>query len=234
MVSATDTSRDDDAQAAESQQSVAAFVTDPRRSLVQIWGQTPRQRLMETLWEYLGQPLMRLTFHNWYPLRRALLRLFGANVHPTARIRPSVKISHPWHLTIGAYTAVGDNAILFCLGPISVGDRCTISQYAHLCAGSHDYRQKHMPLITDSIVVEDDVWIAADVFVGPGVCIGTDTLVGARSTVLHSLPPRSICVGDNAKRIGDRAVRTPQPPASRTSIRSEASTATPPAGPPPA
>lgn len=185
----------------------ADFTTDPSRSIAQIDGQTPRERLVQALWDLFGRPLMRLTFHNWYGLRRRLLTLFGAKIHPSARIRPTVRISQPWRLTVGAHTAIGDHAILFCLGPITIGDRCTISQYAHLCAAGHDYRDKAMPLIRDPIVIEDDVWIAADVFVGPGVTIGRDTVVGARSTVFHSLPAKSICAGDNARRLGDRLVR---------------------------
>jgi putative colanic acid biosynthesis acetyltransferase WcaF len=64
-----------------------------------------------------------------------------------------------------------------------------------------------MTLLATPIVIEDDVWIAADVFVGPGVTIGRDTVVGARSTVLHSLPPGMICGGDNARPIRPREVR---------------------------
>lgn len=192
--------------APDKNEEVAAFVTDPRRSIAQIRGRTPRERLRETLWEIIGQPLMRLTFHNWYGIRRRLLNLFGADIHPTARVRPTARISHPWRLTVGAHTAIGDHAILFCLGAISIGSRCTISQYAHLCAGGHDYTRKDMPLISDPIIIEDDVWIAADVFVGPGVRIEEDTVVGARSTVIHSLPPRSVCAGDSAKAIRTREV----------------------------
>lgn len=186
-------------------------MTDPGRSVSEMYGLTPRERLRESLWGLVGRPLMRLTFHNWYRLRRELLRLFGADIHPTARVRPSVRISHPWRLRIGAQTTIGDRAILFCLGQISIGDRCTVSQYAHLCAGGHDYTRRDMPLITDPITIEDDVWIAADVFVGPGVTIERDTVVGARSTVVHSLPERSICAGDSAKPLKARHVRQPAP-----------------------
>ncbi len=176
-----------------------------------VHGGSRRERLLETLWDLCGQPLMRLTFHNWYGLRRRLLNLFGATIHPTARIRPSARISYPWRLKVGAHTAVGDNAILFCLGPVTIGDRATISQYAHVCSGSHDYTSRAMTLVTKPIVIEDDVWIAADVFVGPGVRIGKDSVVGARSTVLHSLPPGMICGGDNAKAIRPREIRWPPP-----------------------
>ena len=94
---------------------------------------------------------------------------------------------------IGAHSSVGDHTILFCLGPISIGERCTISQYAHLCSGTHDYTSRSMDLVTRPIIVEDDAWIAADVFVGPGVTIGRDSVVGARSTVFHSLPAGMAC-----------------------------------------
>lgn len=189
----------------------ASFVTDPYRSIRQVQGMTPGERLRETLWQMIGQRLFRLTFHNWYGVRRWLLRLFGADLDRTTRIRPSARVSHPWNLTVGAHSSIGDHAIMFCLGRITIGRRCTISQYAHLCAAGHDYTRKDMPLITKPIVIGDDVWIAADVFVGPGVTIGDDTVVGARSTVFHSLPARSICAGDNARRIADRVVRTPRP-----------------------
>lgn len=188
-------------------QSSRPLRTDAHQSVIQTTGSTPALRLKELAWEVVAQRLFRLSFHNWYTLRRILLKLFGATIDPTARIRPTTRISHPWNLTIGAHSTIGDHAVLYCLGPVTIGKRCTVSQYAHLCAGSHDYEQIHMPLIKDPIVLEDDVWIAADVFVGPGVVIGTDTIVGARSTVMHSLPEKSICAGDRAKRLAERLVR---------------------------
>lgn len=185
--------------------------TDPAASVAQVQGNTRRERLLETLWDLVGLPLMRLTFHNWYGLRRHLLNLFGAQIDRTARIRPSARISYPWRLKVGAQTAIGDHAIIFCLGPITIGSRCTISQYAHLCSGSYDYTSRAMTLVTRPIVIEDDAWIAADVFVGPGVTVGCDSVVGARSTVLHSLPPGMICAGDTAKPLRRREVHRASP-----------------------
>lgn len=190
--------------------------TDPAQSVADVRGRTSRERMLETLWDIFGQPLMRLTFHNWYGLRRRLLNFFGADIDPTARIRPSAKISYPWRLKVGAHTAVGDHSILFCLGPISIGARCTISQYTHLCSASHDYTTRAMTLINKPIVIEDDAWIAADVFVGPGVTVGKDCVVGARSTVLHSLPAGMICTGDSAHPIAPRNVRAPVSPSQAT------------------
>jgi len=133
-----------------------------------------------------------------------LLVMFGAKLHPSVRIHPTVRIEVPWHLTIGANTSAGDRAMLYCLGPVVIGDRVTISQMAHLCAGSHDYTDPTMPLLRPPITIEDDVWIAADVFVGPGVTVGRGTIVGARASVFGDLPPDTVCVGNPAKPIKSR------------------------------
>lgn len=115
-----------------------------------------------------------------------------------------MKVEIPWNLTIGPETIIGDDVILYCLGPVTIGSRVTISQLAHLCAGTHDFTRRDFPLLRLPIVIGDDVWIAADVFVGPGVTIGAGAVVGARSSVFHDLPPWQICVGAPAKPVKPR------------------------------
>ena len=90
---------------------------------------------------------------------------------------------------------------------MSLGDRVTVSQYAHLCAGTHDHTLRGMPLVPKPIVLEDDVWIAADVFVGPGVRVGAGTVVGARSSVFGDLPAWKVCVGNPARPVSDRVIK---------------------------
>ena len=165
------------------------------------------EKIARVLWNYGGQIVMRLTFHDWYALRNTLLRLFGATIGKDVRIRPSATIEQPWKLSIGANTAVGDRVILYCLAPIRVGSNCTISQYAHLCAGTHDYTRPDMPLVTIPVVIEDETWIAADVFVGPGVTVGEGSVVGARSSVYKDLDPWGIYAGNPARRLRDRELR---------------------------
>jgi putative colanic acid biosynthesis acetyltransferase WcaF len=167
----------------------------------------------DAAWDLLGRPLFRLTFHNWYGLRRALLRCFGASVHLTARIRPTVRIDRPANFSIGEESAIGDHAILTCIAPITIGDRCTISQYAHLCSGSHDCTSRPRPVVARPIRVHDNAWVGADAFIFPGVTIGDGCIVGARSTVRRSLPAAMICGGDDAKPLAPRIPSPPRPPA---------------------
>lgn len=148
--------------------------------------------------------LFRFSFYNSFRWRRFLLRLFGANLGPNVRLRPTVRVDVPWNLSIGSNSSVGDYAILYCLGPITLGRHVTISQYAHLCAGTHETNTHRMLLLKPPISVGDDVWIAADSFIGPGVTIGDRTLVGARSNVFSDLPPDVVAVGSPARPVRAR------------------------------
>jgi putative colanic acid biosynthesis acetyltransferase WcaF len=121
-----------------------------------------------------------------------------------------VKTEIPWNLTIGSQAIIGDDVILYCLGPVTIGQRVTISQLGHLCAGTHDFTRPDFPLLRASIEIGDDVWLAADVFVGPGVKIGTGVVVGARSSVFQDLPPWQICVGTPAKPVKERKMVGPE------------------------
>jgi putative colanic acid biosynthesis acetyltransferase WcaF len=170
---------------------------------------TFRQKCVRFLWHCVEASLFRFSPRPLYRWRNFLLRLFGATVDPSCRIRSTVKIEIPWNLTIGAQTIIGDDVILYCLGPVTIGERVTISQLGHLCAGTHDFTRPDFPLLRPPINIEDDVWLAADVFVGPGVTIGAGAVVGARSSVFQDLPPWHICVGTPAKAIKERKMMAP-------------------------
>jgi putative colanic acid biosynthesis acetyltransferase WcaF len=90
--------------------------------------------------------------------------------------------------------------ILYALGRITIGPRAMVSQHAHLCAGSHDYRSPHFPLLRPPITVGADCWIAADAFVGPGVTVGDRAVVGARAAVFKDVPAGMV-VGGNPARV---------------------------------
>lgn len=165
---------------------------------------TTREKIKRLAWYGVRGTVFLHSPRPLYGWRNFLLRRFGAEIHPSAHIRPTALIEIPWNLRVGANTSIGDHAIIYNLGPISLGERVTISQYAHLCAGTHDFTHPHTPLLRPPIRVEDDVWIAADVFIGPDVTIGSGTIVGARSSVFKNLPPGKICVGNPAVPIKDR------------------------------
>ena len=139
-----------------------------------------------------------------YAFRRFLLRLFGAKIGKDVIIRPSVKTTYPWKVSIGDYSWIGDDVNLYSLGEIEIGKNVVISQKSYLCTGSHDYLKSDFPIFAKKITIRDECWLATDVFVAPGITIEHGTVVGSRSSVYKNLPSNKVCIGNPAKIIRER------------------------------
>lgn len=155
------------------------------------------------LWN-LVSPLFRWSPRPCWCWRNFLLRLFGAEVGKGVHIDPSVRIFIPWNLKIGDWSSVGFEALLYNLGPLTIGEKVTISQRAHLCGGSHDYRSPAMDLIKAPIGIGDGAWVCADAFIGPGVRVGRSAVVGARAVVMKDVEAGHIVAGNPAVPVGKR------------------------------
>jgi putative colanic acid biosynthesis acetyltransferase WcaF len=156
------------------------------------------------LWWIIEALLFNTSPQFMYGWRRFLLRLFGAKIGKDVILRPSMRTQFPWKVTIGDYSWIGDEVVLYSLGPINIGDNVVISQRSYLCTGSHDYAKSDFPIYQEPINIENECWLATDVYVGPGVTIGKGAVVGARSSVFKSLPANKVCLGSPAKPVKDR------------------------------
>lgn len=156
------------------------------------------------LWS-LAHPLFALSPRVLWGWRRGLLRVFGAKVGRGVHVYPSVHIAIPWNLDIGDESAVGDRAIIYNLGHISIGAQATISQGAHLCAGTHDYTRADMQLLKPPIEIGNGVWVCADAFIGPGVHVGDFAIVGARAVAVKDVPARMIVAGNPTRIVRERS-----------------------------
>ncbi len=134
--------------------------------------------------------------HRW---RNVLLRLFGARLHPTARVYPRARVWAPWNLVMDAGACVADDVDVYCVETIRIGSHSTVSQYSYLCGATHDFEDVDHPLVPMPITIGRRVWVAADVFVAPGVSIPDGVVVGARSAVFSDLPAWSVCSGTPAR-----------------------------------
>lgn len=165
-----------------------------------------RRFAWEVVWLLAFRPTPRWALHGW---RRFLLRAFGARIGEGCRIAPSCRVWAPWNLTMGAYSALGDNVDCYSMDRITIGSKVAVSQRSFLCAGSHDVRSLSRPLVTGPIVIEDHAWVAAESMVHANVVIREGAVVGARSLVVHDLPAWSVCVGHPCRKIRDRVLREP-------------------------
>ncbi|MBL9000007.1 MAG: putative colanic acid biosynthesis acetyltransferase [Phycisphaerae bacterium] len=163
-----------------------------------------REKIGRFLWAVVEKTVFRLSFPTWYGWRASLLRLFGARVGPQSQIRRTVHFECPWNFICGDHCAIGEHAIIYALGTITLGNRVSISQYSHLCAGTHDFQQKTLPLLRPPIVLKDDAWLGAEAFIGPGVTLHEGALLGARGSAFKDLDAWSMNAGNPARRIKDR------------------------------
>jgi putative colanic acid biosynthesis acetyltransferase WcaF len=141
--------------------------------------------------------------HAW---RNLLLRMFGADLHPTARVYPKAIIWCPSRLKMGAHACISNDVDVYNVGGVELGDHALVSQYSYLCGATHDHEHVDFPLVPKPIVIGARAWVAADVFVAAGVTIGSGTVVGARSDVFKDLPAWQVCVGSPARAVKPRVL----------------------------
>lgn len=156
-------------------------------------------RVARMLWGAVWIILFRTSprfLHFW---RTMLLKIFGAKLHPTARVYPRARIWAPWNLIMHKGACVSDDVDVYNVATITIGEFSTVSQYSYLCAASHDFEDVTQPLTTAPIVIGRRCWIAADVFIAPGVTIHDGAVVGARSSVFEDVPEWMVASGTPAK-----------------------------------
>ena len=158
-----------------------------------------KSKLYVQLWWLVQAILISCSPQVFYAWRRFWLRMFGAKIGKKVLIRPSVKITYPWKVSIGDYSWIGDDVVLYSLGEIEIGSNTVISQKSYLCTGSHDYTKETFDIFAKKITVGNGCWLATDVFVAPGITIGDGVVVGARSSVFKELKPNWIYKGSPAK-----------------------------------
>lgn len=158
------------------------------------------------LWGF-GQIFFYLSPRPCFGWRRLVLRCFGAKIGVEVNTYPSTRIHFPWNLKVGDWSAIGEEAFIYNLGPVSLGEKVTVSHRVQLCAGTHDYTRPDLPLLKPPIVIQDQAWVCADAFVGPGVTVGEGAIVGARAVVTKNVAPWSIVAGNPAKPIKQRILK---------------------------
>lgn len=163
-----------------------------------------RSAIIVQLWWLTQSILFKTSPQFLYGWRRLLLRIFGAKIGVGVKIRPSATVTYPWKVSIGDYSWVGDEAVLYSLGEIQIGSNAVVSQKCYLCAGNHDYTNSVFTILAEPVIIEDQVWLATDVFIGPGVTVGIGSVVGARSSVFKSIEGGNVYSGNPLRIIKKR------------------------------
>ncbi len=166
-----------------------------------------RNKIGRLAWAFVYVSLFRPSpspLHGW---RRFLLRCFGAHLSSKAHVYPRARIWAPWNLIMGRNSCLANDVDCYSVAEIKIGDYVTISQYAMLCAATHDYESPGFELLPKSIQIHNGAWVAARALVGPGVVIGEGAVVGAASSVFKNVAPWTVVGGNPARVIKRRVMR---------------------------
>jgi putative colanic acid biosynthesis acetyltransferase WcaF len=142
-----------------------------------------------------------------YRLKRQLLRAFGADVGAGVVIKPGVHVKHPWRLSVGDHSWIGERAWIDNLASVSIGRSCCISQCAYLCTGNHDWADPGMGLFARGITIEDGAWVGAFARVAPGVIVGQEAILAMGAVLTENAAPSMVYMGNPASVCRTRTLR---------------------------
>jgi putative colanic acid biosynthesis acetyltransferase WcaF len=158
------------------------------------------------LWDMCWLIFIRLCPQPFYGWKRFVFRLFGAKVGNGVKIRSTAKCNYPWKLTIGDNSWIGEEAWLYALDYIHIGESVVISQRAYICTGTHDTSNPHFKLITEPVNIENFSWVALGATVMPGCRVSEGAIIGANATLTKDAEPWKIYTGNPAKSIKQRTI----------------------------
>lgn len=173
------------------------------------WSRSERVRLLA--WEWCWLLFCRWTPKPLWPWRNFWLQAFGAQLGHRVFVHQRARIAKPWNIALGDRACVGDAAVLYSLGLISVGPRATLAQEAYLCTGTHDFQDPSLPLRTAAIRIGADAFVGLRAIVLPGVEVGAGAIVGAGAVVTRNVAGGSVVAGNPARPLA-RKGRTGFPP----------------------
>lgn len=165
-----------------------------------------KELMLRVAWAVVEPVFFRLSPRLFYGWRNFVLRLMGARIGKGVQVYPSVRIMFPWLLEIGDHSVVSWGVKIYNLGKVSIGNDTVVSQYSHLCGGTHDYESGDFTLLRTGLTIGSHVWIAADAFVGPGVSVGDHAVIAARAVVIRDVEAGAVMGGNPAQRIKTRSV----------------------------
>lgn len=135
-----------------------------------------------------------------FGLRRALLRLAGVQIHPSACFCGRGWIYGRGELIIGADSWISPGAIIHTheLAPIEIGARCDIAPGVEIHPGSHEIggSQRRAGKGTAArISIGDGCWIGARALILGGVRIADGVVVAAGAVVVADVPANTLVAG---------------------------------------
>ena len=163
---------------------------------------------VRVLWHFVNALFFENSLNPSSGLKIVLLKLFGAKIGTGVIVKPGVNIKHPWFLTIGDHTWIGERVWLDnTFAPITLGPNVCLSQGVYLCTGNHDWTDPAFGLLERPLTIEVGAWVGAGAKVLPGAFVANHSIVAAGAVLSKPTEPFMIYAGNPAQAVKRRVIR---------------------------
>ncbi|MCU4924420.1 acyltransferase [Halobacteria archaeon AArc-dxtr1] len=180
---------------------------DPRNALVETehWAEQPLEELREAkylryLWAGFDRSPLATNLAFALPFRQLLADHLFAEAGDNLRLFGGIKIQCGNNIVMGDNTVVHNDVLLDDRGQLTIGDRVSIADRAHVHTHGHDTVDQ-TDVTTFETILEDDVRLGYGAMISAGCRIGENAMVGASGMTLGDVPAHHIAAGSPAKSV---------------------------------
>jgi len=159
-----------------------------------------RSKHLQWLWRQFDATPMADNIAFALRFRQMLANHLFADAGENLRLFKGITFTYGHNIEIGDNTVVHDDVHLDDRGKLTIGDRVSISDSAHVYSHDHDVvDQTHVD--NYHTIVDDDARVTYDSMISAGCRIGKNAVVGAKATVQGDVPDHHIAVGSPARSV---------------------------------
>ena len=163
-------------------------------------GQFEETKYLQWLWRQFDATPMADNVEFALRFRRMLAEHLFADVGENCRFFKGITVTYGHNITVGDNTVVHDDVHLDDRGKLTIGNRVSISDGAHVYSHDHDVVDQ-TAVRNYHTVIEDDARVTYDSMVRAGNKVGRNAVVGARGVVQHDVPAHHVAVGMPAESV---------------------------------
>jgi acetyltransferase-like isoleucine patch superfamily enzyme len=163
-----------------------------------------RSKPLQWLWRQFDNTALADNVEFALEFRRMLGGHLFAHLGDDVRLFKGISFTYGHNIEIGNNTVVHDDVHLDDRGYLTIGNRASVSDGAHVYTHDHDVVDQ-TEVTNFRTEIGDDARVTQGALVRAGVRIGENAIVGARSVVQGDVPPHHVAVGMPAKSIKVKA-----------------------------
>jgi len=134
------------------------------------------------------------------PFRQALAEHLFADAGEDVRLFGGIKIQCGHNIEMGDNVVVHNDVLLDDRGKLTIGDRVSIADTAHVHTHAHDTVDQ-TDVTNYETILADDVRLGYGAMISAGCRIGENAMVGSGATTLGDVPAHHITAGSPAKSV---------------------------------